>query len=93
MENKNISYSAFLEIVLVEHLIFMIPVLGMLLLFNLAKPLVIWPLVILYILPIPINALFTWLIAKGSNWVNLPVSVKASGAIPGGYQEYYWEDL
>ena len=65
-------------------MIFMISALAILLPFNLVKFHYLWFLVILYILPIPINAIILWLIAKGSDWVNLGASMKASGAIPGG---------
>ena len=78
-----VAFSKFLYITLAGHLIFAIPAIVTVILFNLMQlePLffIILPIAII---AIPVGAALSWFIAKGSNWVNTSSSLIASCSVP-----------
>ena len=79
-----IPYRKFLKLAVIEHAVFALPVLSILLIVQ-AIPFyaVLLFLFAISILGIPLSAGITWLIAKGSNWVNARAAIIANGIYPG----------
>jgi hypothetical protein len=79
-----IPFVSFLYITIAGHLLFAVPAIGGIWLFELLdikELLFIFTPIIL--ISIPISAVIAWLIAKGSNWVNTSAAITAACSVPG----------
>jgi hypothetical protein len=79
-----ISFSSFLYVTIVAHLIYVVPTIGGVLLFDLMDVKTLSLILAILALPaIPISAAFAWLIAKGSNWANTSAAFTITCGFPG----------
>ena len=79
-----IPFITFLSVTIAGHLIFAIPAIMGILLFNLMNVKSLFFIFIpIVLISIPISAAFAWLIAKGSNWVNTSAAITAVCSVPG----------
>jgi hypothetical protein len=79
-----IPFITFLSVTTVGHLIFAIPAIMGILLFNLMNVNSLFFIFIpIALISIPISAAFAWLIARGSNWVNTSAAITAVCSVPG----------
>ena len=80
----DIPFSSFLYATIVAHLIFIFPIIGGVLLFDLINVKTLFLILALLGLPaIPVSAAFSWLFAKGPNWINTPLAITATCGLPG----------
>jgi hypothetical protein len=80
---SEVPFSTFLYITLAGHLIFAIPAIAAVILLDLMQlgPL-FFIILSIAIIAIPVGAVFSWLIAKGSNWTHTSASLIASCSVP-----------
>ena len=79
-----IPFITFLSVTIAGHLIFAIPAIMGILLFNLMNVNSLYFIFIpIALISIPISAAFAWLIARGSNWVNTSAAITAVCSVPG----------
>lgn len=79
-----IPFFTFLSVTIAGHLIFAVPAIMGILLFNLMDVKSLFFIFIpIAIISIPISAVFAWLIAKGSNWVNTSSAITSVCSVPG----------
>ncbi|MCP4371445.1 MAG: hypothetical protein GY797_25495 [Deltaproteobacteria bacterium] len=81
-----IPFSSFLYAVLVGHLVFGLPAISTIVLLNLIDIKSLF-FIILLIAPIsiPVSTVFSWLIAKGSNWENTSSAIVVTSLWPGKF--------
>jgi hypothetical protein len=81
-----VPFSTFLYATLAGHAIFGIPTVVAIIAFSLLgiEPLffIILPIALV---SIPLSATLSWLIAKGSNWINTPAAIIATCSVPGRF--------
>ena len=84
--NPEIPFSTFLAATVIGHLVYALPTLGVILIFGGtdAKPLT-WIVLFVDVASILIGAPFTWLMAKGSNWVNASTGLVVAGSMPAAF--------
>jgi len=83
-ESPSVPFSSFLYVTIMGHLIFAVPVIIGILLFNLIDVKALFFILIpIFLISIPISAAFAWLMAKGSNWVNASAAIIAVCSLPG----------
>ena len=85
-EAVQVPLSTFFVITIISQLVFTIPAVIIILVFNLlqleAFLFIALPTILI---SIPIGAYFSWLMAKGSNWVNTKAAVVVSSIFPGRF--------
>ncbi len=79
-----IPFRNLLGFVVVEHAVFALPVLTLLVLFRFIPfEVALFLIAVFSVVVVPTSAGMAYLIAKGSNWVNTRAAVMASGVLPG----------
>jgi len=82
--SPGIPFSSFLYVTIIGHLIFANPLISGILLLNLTDvKVLIFIFIPIVLISIPISAALAWLMAKGSNWVNIPAAIMAVCSLPG----------
>jgi hypothetical protein len=81
-----IPFSTFLYATLAGHFIFAIPAFVAIILLDLME---LKPLFFIFLpialISIPVSAVLSWLIAKGSNWVSTTAAIMATCSVPGRF--------
>jgi len=85
-----ITFPTVLLLVLTEHVAFAFPALIIILAFNLIDPrAALFIYSIFTLLNVPVVSWITWLIAKGSGWVNTVPAIKVAGIMAGQFFGFF----
>jgi hypothetical protein len=81
-----VPFSTFLYDTLAGHAIFGIPTVVAIIAFSLlGKEPLFFIFLPIALVSIPLSATLSWLIAKGSNWINTPAAIIATCSVPGRF--------